>query len=221
MLSVKSNIDEVLRFTDRFNRNFPFAVASALTDAVGAARRTMPAQLERDLDHPTPFTKGGFYITPARKDNLVAAVGVKDRQAEYLRFQVYGGQRQPKRKALRLPTAVDLNPYGNLPSGLIRQLVARAKSGKRATKSQARRFGVSQQVELFYGDPKDERPAGIYKRVPIGGGKSRLVPLIVFPQQAARYEKRFDFIGAARREVLKAFSPALRRRWQQALATSR
>lgn len=221
MLSVKSNIDEVLRFTDRFNRNFPFAVASALTDAVKAAQQAMPAELEQDLEDPTLFTKTGFYVTPARKEQLVAAIGVKDKQAEYLRYQVEGGPRQPKRKALRLPTAVELDAHGNVPAGLIRQLVARAKAGKRATKSQARRFGVSQQVELFYGDPKDDRPAGIYKRVPIGNGQSRLVPLIVMPQQSARYERRFDFEGAARREVLRTFEPALRRRWVQALATSR
>lgn len=220
-LSVKSNIDEVLGFMARLNRNFPFAVASALTASVKAAQQAMPAELERDLDAPTPFTKGGFYITPARKDKLVAVVGVKDRQAEYLRYQVEGGTRPPKRKALRLPTAVELNEFGNVPAGLIRQLVARAKAGKRATKTQARRFGVSQKVDLFYGDPQDDRPAGIYKRVPIGSQKTRLVPLIVFPQESARYEKRFDFHETARREVLRTFTPALRAAWAKALATSR
>jgi hypothetical protein len=220
MLSVTSNIDDVLRFTDRFNRNYPFAVASALTASVKAAQRAMPAAVERDLEDPTAFTKGGFYIVPARKDNLVAAVGVKDKQAEYLRYQVEGGSRKPKRRALRLPTAVDLDAHGNVPSGLIRQLVTRARAGKRATKAQARRFGVSQQVDLFYGDPGDDRPAGIYKRVAISSTQHRLIPLIVFPQQEAKYKPRFDFRGAAKREVLLAFGPALRRSWAQAIASS-
>lgn len=221
MLSVKSNIDEVLSFTDRLNRNFAFAVAASLTDSVKAAQAAMPAQLEQDLDDPTPFTKTGFYVTPARKDNLVAEVGAKRVQDEYLRYQAQGGERQPKRKALRLPTAVELNQYGNLPAGTIKQLIARAQAGRRATKGQALRFGVSQKVDLFYGDPQDDRPAGIYKRVPTGSGGTRLVPLVVFPQQPARYQARFDFEGAARREVLRTFTSALRRRWQQALATSR
>ena len=143
MLSVKSNIEQVLSFTERLHRQFPFAVAAALTDSVKAAQGAMPAELEQDLDEPTPFTKGGFYVTPARKDNLVAEVGAKRVQAEYLRYQAEGGVRQPKRKALRLPTAVELNAYGNLPAGTIKQLIARAKAGKRATKGQARRFGVS------------------------------------------------------------------------------
>lgn len=221
MLSVKSNIEQVLSFTERLHRQFPFAVAAALTDSVKAAQGAMPAELEQDLDEPTPFTKGGFYVTPARKDNLVAEVGAKRVQAEYLRYQAEGGVRQPKRKALRLPTAVELNAYGNLPAGTIKQLIARAKAGKRATKGQARRFGVSQKVDLFYGDPQDSRPAGIYKRVPIGDGQTRLVPLVVFPQQGARYRPRFDFDGAARREVLRTFGPALQRRWQQALASAR
>ena len=221
MLSVKSNIDQVLSFTDRLNRNFAFAVAAALTDSVKAAQAAMPAELEQDLDEPTPFTKAGFYVTPARKDNLVAEIGAKRAQDEYLRYQAEGGVRSPKRRALRLPTAVELNQYGNLPAGTIKQLVARAQAGKRATKGQAKRYGVSRKVELFYGDPKDERPAGIYKRVPIGGGATRLVPLVVFPQQGARYRPRFDFDGAARREVLRTFGPSLQRRWQQALATSK
>jgi len=117
---------------------------------------------------------------------------------------------------------VQLNQYGNIPAGLIRQLVARAKAGKRATKTQARRFGVSQQLDLFYGEPGDGRPAGIYKRIVISSTRHQLVPIVVFPKQSARYTtKPFDFYAFSQRITLREFGPALDRAWRLALATAK
>lgn len=222
MISVKDNIREVMSFTERLGSQYRFAVAKALTDtAREAARDELPRQLERDLDNPTPFTKSGFFFTPARKDNLTAVVGAKDIQSGYLRYQVRGGTRRPKRKALRLPSEVDLNQFGNMPKGLVSQLIKRAKEGRRATKGQSARFGVSQQVDLFYGDPGDDRPPGIYKRVPLPGNRNRLVPIVVFPEQAAQYRPRLDFEGAVVRTVRTRFAPNLRRAVALARATTR
>ena len=221
VLSVKDNVRQVLSFTDRLSSQYEFAVASALTETVKQVQRAMPAELEQSLDSPTPFTKSGFFIKPARKAALTAVVGVKAAQARYLVWQVKGGRRAPTNKALRLPSVVQLNQYGNLPPGVIRQLVARAKAGRRATKTQAARFGVSQELDLFYGEPGDGRPAGIYKRVVISATRHQLVPIVVFPQQPAQYEQRFDFYGAARRIVLARFAPNLRAAWAKAKATAR
>ena len=221
MLNVTDNVREVIGWTDRLSQQLPFAVALALTQTVKAARDAMPAEAERSLDKPTPFTRGGFYFTPARKDRLTAAVGVKDKQAAYLVYQVDGGRRAPAKRALRLPSVVELNSYGNLPAGLIRQLVARAKANKRATKTQAARFGVSQGLDLFYGEPGDGRPAGIYKRVVISATRHQLVPIVVFPQREAVYEKRFDFRGKARAVAESVFEPELRKAWARAKATAR
>lgn len=220
MINVTDNVREVLSFTDRMSSQFHFAVAKALTDVAREAARSMPAQAQQELDDPTPFTLQGFFSTPAKKEALQSVVGIKDVQAQYLWYQVEGGQRRPKRKALRLPTAIDLDAYGNVPKGVIGQLVARAKAGKRATKRQAERFGVSRAVDLFYGDPGDDRPAGLYKRVQ-AGKEQRLVPLIVFPQQSASYDKAFDFYGAAKRTVRARFEPLLRRAWADAKRTAR
>jgi hypothetical protein len=216
-----SNIDEVLGATARLHPQFRFAAAVALTRSVNAARSAMPGEVERVFDRPTSFTAGGFFSQPARKDRLEASVGVKDRQAQYLTYQVEGGARQPSRKALRLPAVVDLNEFGNMPAGLIKSLVNRARQGKRATKSQAARFGVSQKLELFYGEPGDGRPAGIYKRITLGASRQQLVPVVVFPKQAARYERRFDFYGFAARVVDRTFDVELARSWREAMATAR
>jgi hypothetical protein len=220
-INLSSNIAQVIRGADRFSSQVPFAVASALTATAKEIQREMPSELQRDLDKPTDFTQRGFYIEPARKERLQASVGVKAAQAEYLRYQVQGGVRPPKRKALRLPSVVQLDSHGNMPAGLVRQLVTRAKAGKRATKAQARRFGVSQAVDLFYGEPGDGRPAGIYKRVVTSSTVHRLVPVVVMPKQSARYERRFDFYAKAKRTAERVFVARLDQAWRRALATAR
>lgn len=221
MFSVKTNVNEVLGFVDRLGSQYEFAVASALTNVVRDISKAMPAEVEKALDNPTPYTKAGFFFQRAEKTRLVAVVGVKDRQAQYLAYQVDGGTRQPTRQALRLPGRVQLNSFGNLPAGAIRQLVARAKAGKRVSPGQAKRFGVSKGLDLFYGEPGDGRPAGIYQRIVRGPDDHQLVPIVVFPKQAAKYEQRFDFRGIARRRVEQTFEPALRQAWARAKATAR
>jgi len=221
VFSVKSNVNEVLSYFDRLGSQYEFAVASALTQTVRDISRAMPAEAEKALDNPTPYTKGGFFFTRADKRKLVAVVGIKDRQAQYMAFQVDGGTRQPTRRALRLPSNIQLNNFGNLPTGAIRQLVARAKAGKRASPGQSKRFGISKGLDLFYGEPGDGRPAGIYQRIVRGPDDQQLVPLVVFPKQPAKYEQRFDFRGIARRQVEQTFEPALRQAWARAKATAR
>lgn len=222
MLDVRDNVREVLGFTARLSRQFPFAVAKALTDTVREVARELPTELDQAFEGgAVPFTRNAFFTERATKDRLVATIGIKDKQAEYLRYQIRGGSRSPKRKALRLPSEVGLTAQGNLPAGLIAQLVRRAQAGKRATKTQAARFGVSQELDLFYGEPGDGRPAGIYKRVVRTSTQHQLVPLVVFPKQTARYEPRFDFEGEARARVLRKLPGNLRRAWAVAQATAR
>lgn len=192
-----------------------------MTAIARKAKDAMPGEMRNVLDRPNRFTENAVYSTVATKQQLQAVVGIKDRQAEYLQYQVEGGTRRPKNIALRLPTVVELNEYGNVPTGLIKQLIARAKAGRRATKVQSRKFKVSQQVDLFYGDPGDGRPAGIYKRVVVSATQHRLVPIIVFPKRTARYQRRFDFYGAVHRIVLREFEPELARQWAAALSSSR
>ncbi len=221
MISTSSNVDAVISDARRVHPQFQFACAKALTDVVVSIRDAMPAQAEGVFDRPTQFTKQGFFMQRATKAKLEAVVGVKDRQAQYLNYQVEGGARAPARKALRLPGDVELNESGNLPAGLIRKLIQRAKAGKRATKGQASKFGVSSKVDLFYGEPGDGRPAGIYKRLPAGVGKTRLVPVVAMPQQSAKYDRKFDFYAIAQRMAVAQFEPALDRAFEQAIATAK
>lgn len=220
-LDLSSTIPSVIRGTDRFSSQVPFAVASALTATVKAVQAAVPSMLEADLDRPTDFTKRGAFIQPARKDRLQASVGIMPLQAEYLRYQVEGGRRAPKRQALRLPGLLQLDDHGNMPSGTVRRLIARARAGKRTTKAQARLTGVSTQLDLFYGEPGDGRPAGIYKRVVVDATTHRLIPVVVMPKRDAQYQPRFAFHGRARAIVVDEFEQQLAASWRRALATAR
>jgi hypothetical protein len=222
MLDVRNNIREVLSFTDRLSSQYQFAVALALTETARTVVQAMPAEVDRAFEGgAVPFTRQAFFFQRADKARLVSVVGIKRLQAEYLAFQVEGGERRPRRQALRLPGAVEKTAQGNLPTGTIGRLVARAKAGKRATKGMAKRYGVSSALELFYGEPGDGRPAGIYKRVVISKDKHQLIPVVVFPKVSARYRSRFDFYGIARRVAVASFEPALVKAWAKAKATAR
>ena len=195
-----------------------FATAVALTKTADDVKVAIPAALDQALDRPTPFTKQGTFVTRADRASLEAVVGFKDKQAAYMKFQIAGGVRSPGAGGLRLPTAIQLNAFGNIPRGVIAKLIAVARKEGNLTKGVSRRIRVSRSVELFYGDPKDvggrKFPRGIYKDVDLGGGRSQLVPLIVFPNRPASYKKRFDFVALASRVVRSNW----RRNFDQALA---
>jgi hypothetical protein len=228
-LDVSVDISQAMRRLDRLQRDqIPYATARALNDVAVAIQQATPAILRRDLDEPTPFTTDprGMFVERATKTKLEVAVGFKPLQSAYLKYQIEGGIRAPKRRALRLPTEQPLNEYGNLPARTIATLVAKSRAktarGQRLSAKQAGRLRVSQKVTIFYGDPGDGRPPGLYQRVPLPGpGANRLIPLIVFPQQSARYERRVDWYGEARRIAKREIGPAFTRRMREAMATAR
>jgi hypothetical protein len=226
-LNITTNLADVRRQFAGLEKQVNFAASKALNETAREVRKAIPAGLRRSLDRPTPFTagEGATFVKPARRDSLVAEVLFKPRQASYLRYQVEGGVRSPTRRALRLPSAVKLNEYGNLPRGIIQQLISVARKESRLGKRRSRRIQVSNKLDLFYGDPRDvggrNFPPGIYKIVKLSPERSQLVPLIVFPETVARYRKRVDLLAIARPVVASAFSPAFARALREALATAR
>ncbi len=147
------------------------------------------------------------------------------KQAEYMKYQIAGGSRLPGAGGLRLPSAINVNEFGNIPKGLIRQLVQVANKEKRLGKVKARRIKVSRNVEIFYGDPDDvgskRYPRGIYKRVVMSGGRSRLIPLVVFPQVMASYRPRFDFRRLSEAVFREEFDSLFAEAFQEAQRTAR
>lgn len=223
-----TGLDAVRRQLGDLGKQASFAASKALNATAQDLRRAIPGELRKSLDRPTDFTASekAMFIRPATKNRLESVVQFKDRQASYLRYQIDGGVRHPTRKALRLPSAIGLDQHGNLPRGVIKQLVAVARKEGKMGKRKARRIKVSNKVELFYGDPKDvgnrKFPPGIYKIVAGGPGRaSQLIPLIVFPEQAAKYEKRVDLKPLAEKVMRESFGPAFERELRLALKSAR
>lgn len=180
-----------------------YAASRSINATAKKVADAMPAELERALDRPTPFTKRGVRVLRyASKSKLEATVGFMDAQAKYMTLQIDGGTRQPGRGGLKIPAAIRLNEFGNIPRGIIAQLVAVARKEQGMKKATSRKIQVSAKLEIFYGDPKDQTgknwPRGIYK---IANGA--LIPLILFPQVVARYRAKFDFQGKAKAVVAK------------------
>ena len=206
---------------DGMVKQVAFAASKALNATGKAVAEAMPEEIERAIDNPTPFTKKGVRVLKyANKAKLEATVGFMTAQAKYMTYQVEGGTRNPGPGGLKLPSAIKLNEFGNIPKGIIGQLVAVARKERGLKKATSRRVKVSAKVDLFYGDPTDHKgkvlPRGIYK---IANGA--LIPLVVFPQKPAQYRVRFDFGGKAEAIVNREWPRQMDAALADALRTAR
>lgn len=120
------NIDQVLRqLSGVLERQIPFAVSKALNDTGFDITRDLADELDKRLDRPTAFTKRAFGVKRASKRKPKVTIFVKDIQAEYLQYAIFGGRRPDNVQ----PVNTRLNKFGNI-AGLrggakIRKLLAR------------------------------------------------------------------------------------------------
>lgn len=202
-----------------------FAASKALNATAKKVSEAMPAEIDRAIDKPTPFTRRGVRVLKyANKANLSATVGFMEAQARYMKWAIEGGTRPADARGVRLPSAIQVNEFGNIPRGVIKQLIAVANKERKLGRVKDRRIAVSNKVELFYGDPTDasgkEYPRGIYKRV-TANGRNQLIPIVVFPKTAVKYKKRFDFFGKVRAVVAKEWSVQFNAALADALRSAR
>lgn len=208
----------------------PYAASTALTRvAHQAANIELPAEMRKVFDNPVQYTLNSLRTVPARRDNLVARVAVKDRagrgvpQEKFLLAETQGGARRRKRmeNALRyagvlrdnqyaMPgDGIDLDASGNVKGAEIRTILIAMKKIRAASNAARDRTGVRQRKgrrlanDLFVGRPNGGgRPEGIWRRE----GK-RLRSLFVFTSQAPSYRQRLDFDGTVQRVALDRFRP--------------
>lgn len=232
-ITVQTDSAAMRRLLQTAEKQARFATAVALTRTAQEVRQDIPAGLDQVFDRPTPFTKRGTYIKPAKRDALVAEVGFREIQSRYLKLQAEGGTYQPGPAGIRLPGNIQLNTFGNIPRGLVAKLKAAADNGQLSSVI-ARRLGASgrrkdqrgKALQLFVGKPQGDSwkdaPMGIWRRVPgVAGGPGKLVPVIVFEDTPARYRKRLDLEAIAEPVVRRVFARHLAAALKQALATAR
>lgn len=156
-------------------------------------------QMKRDLDRPTPFTMRGVRVTMARKSiKGMASVYIEQTRLEYLRFQISGGVRRPRRKVLVIGTG-RRNKHGNTP----RQSTLATRLLLKADHFEATINGTS----------------GIWRR---RRGGSRRVSLVALYTSQARYSAgRYKFVEAVELSVRRTFGKNFDRAITRALQTSR
>ena len=126
MISIKIKVDtkRVKRFLSNVEKKqIPFATARAITQTLNIAKKDVIRQLDKDIDRPTPFTRRGFRVDGANKQNLRGRLFIMPKQNAYLQYQIFGGLRTPRGTAFALRPAkpghgrIRLNRFGNIPPG--------------------------------------------------------------------------------------------------------
>jgi hypothetical protein len=250
-VKIDSNFHEIERLYSGMKKQVRFAAAVALTRTVKDAQSDTPGALDRDLEKPVDFTKRGTFTIPARKDDLAATLGFKDKQARYMALQIAGGVYRPGDAGIKLPGNIQLNAFGNIPKGLIAKLKAAAKDGSLSTAIARRvdreinsdsdaggqayrrlnqhgnRRKQAAPLQLFYGRPTgkgwDGAPVGIWRRIPPAtpGGKGKLIPIIVFEQTPAVYRARFNLRDHLQSAADRRFAAHFKAELSKALSSAR
>lgn len=136
---------------ERTAKQTRFATAVALTRTAGHVRKAVTEEMAKQFDRPTPMVMRSLYTSPAKRDNLVAMVYLKDRplpgqarsMSELLAHQFSGGSRIAKQVEVVLRqaglmgsgeylvpgAAAKLDRYGNWARGQIVQVLSQLKIG--------------------------------------------------------------------------------------------
>lgn len=189
------------RIGDTAARQIPYAASTAINRIAAGLRGEEMALMPAELDRPTPFTMRGVKYTRSSKRDLTASVYLDEIQSAYLGWQIEGGKRTPKKKALVVPaSAMKLNSYGNMAKGKVQKMLADKK-------------------HYFSGKPRGgDRPAGIWKREGKGG---KIVPQVLYEPSATYKPKVFDFYGHGKRFVDRRWAQEMNRAIEEALRSAR
>lgn len=212
MIRITSTADfrRIERALDDFGRRqLPYAGSLALNQTARLARdeltRALPAIFSAKGRPPTPFTMRAIGTTAARKTDLRVEIFVKRDQAKYLAIEETGGVRVRAPGAPVLtPVDVAVNPYGNIPRGLLRQLLAEPET-----------YFIGR-VRGVYGLWERIRKPGQRHVLRAGRG----LRLLIAFRDEAKYRPRFGFEERTRRSVEANLMPALRDGVARALATA-
>ena len=195
-VSVKSNIDEVTKWTTNVQRKqIPFATSSAINKTLFQLRKEMMKQTVKKLDRPTPFTQKGFLVQTAKKTKLKGMLFIKQQVEDYLQYQIDGGIRSTG-KNIPIPYKPNarLNKYGNI-------------IGKRT--------GLIKKNTQFFGTVKGID--GVWERQK----KDNRLKLIIGFTKTAAYEPKFPFYVIADKFVAANFDKNFAEKFAQALRSAK
>ena len=209
-IRLDSNLKQVARKYRKFGSQIPFAAKNTINYLAEHGRPHEADQMIQDLDNPTPFTrgrtKGNFLVRrkTATKTSLINIQQIKDKQAAYLRWQIFGGVQTainaPGNKSgsrILVPTdAQPRNTHGNVRNPAYKNVV-------RATKEK--------------GDLWRKNEAGIFRRYKSRGDEFRFAFA-----RSTKYQARYAFGSGYVRYIIKqkAFEKVFKREIKKAIATA-
>lgn len=175
----------------------PFAASLTVNAVAADIKRATDRRLIDAFVKPTAFTRNAAFMRRSTKRNIVALVGIKDRQAKYLRVQETGGVRPHKafERALRSAGVMTAAEYA-MPTGALRAtrslyitVLAKVRTNRRTIGKQRKVAG-----EIFVPRQGSRLPRGIWRRMRNGN----LQPLFIFTTDRPDYRPRLRFIATAR-----------------------
>lgn len=125
---VSTNRREVERGLSDFAKSqLPFATALALSATARAIAAAELREIDKTMPTATRFTLQGVAMTPARKNELIATVFMKDAQAKYLKPYVTDGRQvlYGGRRAQPVPIGIATDAAGNIGRGKLKSLIGR------------------------------------------------------------------------------------------------
>lgn len=221
-ISVRADVRQLQRSLEDFaRRQLPFAKAQALNAL--ARKHVVPGQrelLKRKLKDPTPFTLNAIGVKAATKADPTVVIFVKDITAAYLEPFEFSGMHKLIGKGVTWlnPKHIQLNAYGNIPSGTLRRLKARGDVFIGQVKTKAGWVnGIWQRPKIVRG----QRRAGRYaKKGNLPEATGQLVLLVRFGD-AIPVRQHLGWFANAERIIRREFKPELERALARALATAR
>ncbi len=253
MLKIAVDADNELggTFTQLERQNLPFAVVQACNATALDIRESWKRAAPRVFDNPTPMTTNAAMYRKATKQKLYAEIFIRDEAAKgtppakYLLPQVEGGTRRPKGMERLLMSkqimpqgtfaipgdGADLDAYGNVKSGQVRQIISQMRAGleagytsnetderkvKRLNRQKKRGGGGSY---FAVQKQRGKLQPGIYERITSAFG-SAVRSIFIFTK-SVRYEPRYDIFALAQREWDRLMPFHFNRELSKAVETSK
>jgi hypothetical protein len=212
---VKLDDRKLKRLIKQYPQTVRRAAETALDNTAFEIRKVLREDMKRVFDRPTPYTLNSLQVIKTRNHNMRATVWFKKPERmgrHYLEYQVKGGGRRQKgfERALGryfIPARDERRDrYGNLTSGLIRQILSvlgRAESAAGYTANiseRSARTNKKQRDYVYLRRRRGSLPPGIYRRVKKGasgiGGKTKT-------KQGLEHSKAYQR-GASRGSIVRA-----------------
>lgn len=222
-------LDQVKRHLTSVQKQARFAAARTLTSLGKLVEKELQGEMAGKFDRPTPWVAKGTFVKPATKQTLVAVIGMRPRQAMYVKEHFGGGHRgqKPYEKALAalgvipsgykaIPGAgMKLDSRGNPNRAQLKEVFGSLKSGMGRY---GKRGKTIYRVGYFVIQPGNvsRLQPGVYKRI----NNRAITPALVFVSSAG-YRKRLDLARIAMDVVAKDFNVIFAAEFNKALSTAR